>query len=197
MAGVTLTNTAKNALQEAGVEDSKFLSTKQREELYPAILKYALNYKIIILEPHDIDIALQSPTTNLNWLEAEHAASIVNELHPHTAIIDCPSPNITAYHAFVKKKLNYDDIKLILEHKAEKHIPVAAASILAKVTRDRIIQEMKKTINIDFGSGYMSDEKTQLFLQRHHTTHKTLFRQSWQSYKDIITKKQQTSLQNF
>ena len=49
------------------------------------------------------------------------------------------------------------------EHKAdENHPEVSAASIIAKVTRDKIIDELKKEIGFDIGSGYPSDPKTKL-----------------------------------
>ena len=46
------------------------------------------------------------------------------------------------------------------EHKADEKYPiVAAASICAKIMRDRKIEEIKKA-TCDFGSGYPSDPKT-------------------------------------
>ena len=49
------------------------------------------------------------------------------------------------------------------EHKAdENHPEVSAASIIAKVTRDKIIDELKEEIGFDIGSGYPSDPKTKL-----------------------------------
>ena len=49
------------------------------------------------------------------------------------------------------------------EHKAdENHPEVSAASIIAKVTRDKIIEQLKEEIGFDIGSGYPSDPKTKL-----------------------------------
>ena len=50
-------------------------------------------------------------------------------------------------------------------HKADSKIPVvAAASIIAKQTRENEIEELKNKIG-DFGSGYPSDERTIKFLK--------------------------------
>lgn len=196
MAGVILTESASLRLKELGVKDSKLLTAEKRAALYGSILAEAHAYKVVILDPATIDAALASAKLNLNWLEARTAADIINELQPSQAIVDCPSPNIEAYKRYMKKLLIHD-VELVLEHKAEKHMPVAAASIVAKVTRDRIIEELKKEIGIDFGSGYMTDPLTQKFLKENYDKYHALFRKNWQSYKDIITSKKQMTLGKF
>jgi len=197
MAGVVLTESASEHLNKLGVKDSKQLTAEKREGLYGSIITEAHQYKLIILDPATIDAALSSTQLNLNWLEAHNAAQIINELNVLHAIVDCPSPNIEAYKQYMLRLLNNKSLNLVLEHKAEKHIPVAAASILAKVTRDRIIEELKKQIGIDFGSGYMTDPLTQAFLKNHYDKHHVLFRKQWQSYKDVVTEKQQMKLGTF
>src|SRR3990167_3672756 len=72
-------------------------------------------------------------------------ALILNELKPDKAIVDCPSNNIPAYKEYLQNLLTVK-MELVLEHNAEKHLQVAAASILAKVTRDRIIVDLEKKI---------------------------------------------------
>ena len=48
----------------------------------------------------------------------------------------------------------------VAEHKAdENHPEVSAASIIAKVTRDRAVEQLSKDIGIDLGSGYPSTQK--------------------------------------
>ena len=103
---------------------------------------------------------------NLNWLEADKSAEILDNLNPNKAIIDAPGNNIEKYRVYLLKKLKNKDIKLVLEHKADLNHPVvSAASILAKVTRDTEIELLKKELGIDFGSGYMTDPKTVEFLK--------------------------------
>ena len=58
---------------------------------------------------------------------------------------------------------------ILSKHKAdEKYLIVSAASILAKVCRDNMIEKLKIENNIDFGSGYPSDKKTINFLKKYN-----------------------------
>jgi len=122
------------------------------------------------ISPKEIDEAVESEETNLNWLEADHSAALINELKPDKAILDCPSPNIKAYAAYIKKRLKVE-CKIVAEHKADEKYPVvSAASILAKVTRDR---------------------------EKNYQKHPEIFRKSWKSYKALQSKKNQKKLGEF
>ena len=72
----------------------------------------------------------------------------------------------------------------------------AAASILAKVTRDRAIAEIDKKHG-ECGSGYPADELTVKFLKKNYKKLKPLFRQSWESYKNVKKGKEQKTLGGF
>lgn len=188
-------------LEWLGVKDSKMLSSSAREELFDRIREIVHDFRIEVIEPDAIDLSLKETETNLNWLEAETAARIVSELNPDTIIIDCPSPNIPAYQDYVYQRLSagvQKTARMIVEHKADvNHIVVSAASVIAKVIRDRHIDHLKSEIGIDFGSGYMSDPKTQDFLEKHHEDFAPLFRRQWQSFKDAAEKKKQKKLGEF
>jgi len=185
-------------LEWLGVKDSKLLSSQVREELFESIHEIAHDFRIELIEPDAIDLSLKEANTNLNWLEAETCARMVSELDADEIVIDCPSPNIPAYTAFISKHLSEETRKkatLIVEHKADvHHISVSAASVVAKVIRDRAVEKIKTDIGIDCGSGYMSDPKTQDFLEKYHDKYPDLFRKGWQSYKDIEEKKKQKTL---
>jgi ribonuclease HII len=197
IAGVVINSDDEKKLAAIGVKDSKLLTPKKREELFDKILKIVKNHEIIVLEPKDIDKTLADSGTNLNWLEADNSAEIINILRPERAILDCPSNNIKEYSEYVRKKLNIS-CELIAEHKADlNHIVVGAASILAKVTRDRKIEEIKKKVGKDIGSGYPADPVTQKFLLENYKKYPDIFRKSWQTYKDVINKKQQKGLGEF
>ncbi len=188
-------------LEWMGVKDSKMLSSSVREELFDRIRELVHDFRIEVIEPDAIDLSLQDTATNLNWLEAETAARLVSELDPDTIIIDCPSPNLAAYKDYVAQRLSEGVRKkaeLLVEHKADvNHIVVSAASVIAKVIRDRHIDHLKTEIGIDFGSGYMSDPKTQKFLEQHHQDYPSLFRRQWQSFKDATERKKQKKLGEF
>jgi len=179
-------------------KDSKLLTKEEREELYPKLLSVLKYYKVIIIQPAEIDKAVKGGDgLNLNKLEAHKQAEILNEFNPDQAIIDCPSNNVESYRTYLKKLLKNKNVDLILEHKAERYPLVAAASIIAKVTGDREIETTKKELGIDFGSGYMSDPKTVEFLKNNFENYPELFRKSWFPYQDLVNKKFQKSLSDF
>jgi ribonuclease HII len=197
MAGCNIKKTDIEKLDNVGVKDSKLLTPNKREELFDIIKKIVLDYKIIIVPAKEIDNALNSKDMNLNLLEAKTSADLINELKPNKAILDCPSTNIKSYSDYVKNLL-ITNTEIIAEHKADlNHTIVGAASILAKVTRDREIEKIKKEININFGSGYPSDPKTVEFLKKYYEKHNKIFRKTWSSYKRIIDAKKQTGLGDF
>ncbi len=74
-------------------------------------------------------------------------------------------------------------------NKADKLIPiVSAASIIAKVIRDTIINELHREYG-DFGSGYPSDPRTIRFLKnwvREHGDLPPIVRRSWSTVKKIL-----------
>jgi len=112
--------------------------------------------------------------------------------------LDCPSNNINAYTNYVKNLLDNKETKIISEHKADlKYVIVGAASILAKVTRDREIEKMEKTIKKKIGSGYPSDPATQEFLKKNYDKSHEIVRKSWASYKELIKKKGQKKIEEF
>ncbi len=197
MAGALLREEDAPQLKELGVKDSKLLSPEKREALEKEIQKVVVDFTLEIVEPLNIDAAIKSGL-NLNWLEGNMAAAIINRLKPDTAIIDCPSPNIQAYKEYLFHRLENKKIKLVVEHKADlNHLPVSAASILAKVARDREIEKLKQKIGFDFGSGYLTDEKTQIFLKKHFNDYENVFRKAWVSFKNVENEKQQKSLGEF
>lgn len=194
--GVVLDSSKDEELKTLGVKDSKLLSPDRRAHLYNEILKLVDSYDISVLHPSEIDSALQNPSSNLLWFEADVISSIINKLKPDTAFIDCPCANISSFNQYLKAKLN-TDTKLVSEHKADlNHPSVAAASILAKVTRDNEIVKIQEEVG-DFGSGYPSDPKTKSFLEKNYRKYPDIFRKTWQTYKNIITKKEQKGLFDF
>ncbi len=187
MCGVIIDENDIPKLEEIGVKDSKKLTPKKRKELFPKIKEVVKDFELIVVEPEEIDEALNSPHLNLNWLEAIKTAMILNKLKPVKAIVDCPSNNIDAYASYMGKFLKVK-IDLTLEHDAERYLEVAAASILAKVTRDNLIEEMKDKYG-DFGSGYPSDPKTKEFLKKNWNKYPEIFRVTWASYKKVAQPK--------
>lgn len=103
------------------INDSKKLSEKKREKLYDVIIKDALWYEVKIISPKKID--------ELNILEATRWGmyTLSYEYDVFKVLTDA---------------VKIDNPKNIPIIKGDaKSISIAAASILAKVTRDRIMKE--------------------------------------------------------
>lgn len=197
MAGVSIEEKDIETLRSMGVKDSKLLTKEKREALFEKIKDTVKQYSIMVMPPKEIDDALESEDLNLNWLEAHKAAEIINKLRPDKAIVDSPSNNCMAYSSYLRKLLDDPGMNLICMHKADvKHLEVGAASILAKVVRDREMEKIQEKYG-NCGPGYMSNEITQNFLKEHWETYPEIFRQSWISYKNHKQAKFQKTLEDF
>lgn len=193
--GFALDSSKINYLRDLKVKDSKQLSPAQRERAFRELTTIGAHH-VIIVEPAEIDKAVLAGTSdNLNWLEARKAAAILEKLQPAQAIIDCPSPNLKDFTNYILKHMSFP-LDVRCEHKADaNHEIVAAASIIAKVTRDRLIEEIKVKQKVDFGSGYMADERTSSFLLKHPEFPE--IRKSWAPYKKLMQGKVQKGLKEF
>ena len=110
------------------VNDSKKLSEKKREELYDVILENAVAVSVCAVDEKTID---EINILNATMLAMEKAINGLS-VKPELVLIDGnQNRNITANNRTVIKgdSLSYN---------------IAAASIIAKVSRDRYIREMAK-----------------------------------------------------
>lgn len=191
VAGVMIQEGEESLLE--GSKDSKKLLHKKRLELDKKIKENSI-YKIIEVYPKEIDEAVNSKIINLNWLEAYKQAEIINSLKPDKAIIDCPSPNLKAFKNYLKNLLENKNIELIVEHKAdENYITSSAASILAKVRREEIMDEIKKKYG-NTGPGYTSNDATKKFIAENYNKYPEIFRHSWSTFKRLSQKEKQKEL---
>ena len=166
IAGVMAKEEQLSKLAEIGVKDSKLLTPHRREVLAPEIRQIAVDYAIEKLTPRQIDdIVLNGRKLHkLNWLEAQTMARVIQKLKPDKAYVDASD---ILEDRFGRDVLDCLAIKIpiVSEHKADQTYPiVSAASIIAKVERDREIAELAK-VHGDFGSGYPSDPRTIDFLR--------------------------------
>ena len=195
MAGVMVKEENLPALEKLNPKDSKLLSPKQREILFKQITAIT-DYYIVISPPEEVDAALIDPELNLNKLEAIKTAEIINNLNPDKAIIDLPSNNKEAYQEYLESHIK-NKTNLHLEHKADEKYPIcSAASILAKVTRDKEIKKLQEKYG-NLGSGYPSDPTTREFLKSNWEKYPEIFRKTWATYKKVANKKSQKSLSDF
>jgi len=109
-----------------GVDDSKKLSEKKREKLYDKIISEAVSYKIVFIDEKTIDEINILEATKLGMKRAIEGLNV----KPDVMLIDAIS--------------NLDvEIKTVgIIHGDSISYNIAAASILAKVARDRYMKEI-------------------------------------------------------
>jgi len=200
MCGVLIDEERERELVNIGVKDSKLLQPKIRSMLVKEIHKIAKSIHIQIILPQEIDDALNHPSNDLNKLELQKSVVIILESRPDKVILDCPSPNTKSYKFNVENSLGKFKTKVIAEHKADFNYPVVgAASIIAKVTRDKMIDDLKKKLGVDFGSGYASDPKTVGFLAQNWNKEEfsDIFRKTWEPWKRMQISKVQSKLGDY
>lgn len=167
VAGVTVQTENLRLLVELGVKDSKLLTAKKREALYPEIIKLTQNHHVIKVPPAQIDKVVRSSRVlhKLNRLEAQTMAKIIDALKPDEAYVDAADVLEQRFGNHISECLRFKT-KIVSEHKADRTYPVvSAASIIAKVERDGEIAKLKEKYG-DFGTGYLTDVKTRVFLKR-------------------------------
>ncbi|MFP3256270.1 MAG: ribonuclease HII [Candidatus Nanopusillus acidilobi] len=183
IAGYCIEEEKIELLKSLGVRDSKELTRKQREEIYNEIIKLTDKYKYIIIDPKTIDYYVYK--NRLNYLEFENMIKIIEEIKPDKVIIDSPMVNTKKIVEYIKNNLKIN-VEIVAENKADKNYPVvSAASIIAKVIRDREIDKIKEKLNLDIGSGYPSDERTIEVLKKDYDKIKDYVRESWITIKRI------------
>ncbi len=196
-AGVLVREEDIPELVKLGVKDSKLLQPSKREALALEILKHAVKVEVKIRYPEEIDAA-RTNGLNLNKLEAQIFAEIINQLKPDVTYVDAADVNPERFSQMIKNSLVVDT-KLVSQHKADYKIPVvSAASIIAKVERDKKIRELKRFG--DVGSGYCHDPKTISFLKewaREHGELPNFVRHSWITAKNILDGLKQKVLDDF
>lgn len=177
-------------LRTINVRDSKELSPQGRAKLMSILRSVLIYMDYEIIDPVTIDNYVFRRA--LNRLEAEVTAKLIrrvlNNLDLVITYIDSPDPKAERYGELVRELVD-SDVKVVSMNKADKLIPVvSAASIIAKVTRDSIIEELHREYG-DFGSGYPSDPRTINFLRSWFMEHGDLpiiVRRSWSTIKRII-----------
>lgn len=128
-----------------GINDSKKLSEKKREELYEKIINTAIDYSICAIDNKIID--------DINILNATKQGMVncINNLHN--------TPDIVFVDAV--KGLNVSCECLPIIKGDAKSYSIAAASILAKVYRDKLMVELDKKYpqyNLKKHKGYGTKE---------------------------------------
>ncbi len=117
-----------------GIDDSKKLSEKKREELYDTILENAVAYGIGMADHETID---EINILNATKLAMKRAVESCQKMLGRESVLDLvlvDAINIEDLHVPQKAVIKGDT----------RVLAIAAASIVAKVTRDRMMKEYAK-----------------------------------------------------
>ncbi len=183
-------------LKELNVRDSKEIDSEKREELYEKITEVVKDYVVIKIPANEIDELRKR--FSLNVIEAKKMAEIINILKPKKAFVDCPQTSTEKFELLLKSMIELEDIEIIAENFADKKYPVvSAASIIAKVERDREVEKIKNMIGEDIGVGYPHDERTIRYLKKIAPDFPDFVRKSWITVQDLINQKKQKNLKDF
>jgi ribonuclease HII len=127
--------------------------------------------------------------------------TIIDCLNSNRAYVDGPDVNLEKFKRIMGKMLKFHT-ELTVEHKADSTYPVvSAASIMAKVERDREMENLKKEYGVE-GTGYPSDESTMFWMKAYLKEHKKfpekgLVRFSWDTTKQMVGDSKQRKLFGF
>jgi ribonuclease HII len=181
---------------EIDVKDSKQLSPPERERLF-GLIKKRCKVAIVVISAEEIDAIRREMT--MNACVARAHAEVIQKLKPRTAYVDACDVNPIRYAETVRNHLNIQ-CEIVSEHHADITYPlVSAASIIAKVTRDREIEKLTKKYG-DIGSGYPSDPNTIAYLSAYIDEHRSpppIARKSWKTVSAILARKSQSNLSAF
>jgi ribonuclease HII len=209
---VSVKSTSLHKFSDIGVRDSKMLSEKRRNQLYGEIESIASDIKVDRIYPKEINEAMRKHIS-LNELEATRFAALFDTIEHEVNSVYLDSPDVipqrfgTRFKMYSLKPTNVVGVKgekkkgtkytkIISEHKADVRYPVvSAASIIAKVTRDREIKKLEKELKLSIGSGYPSDYKTIDIIRKNLKTNVLdgLIREKWSTMDRI----KQTTLTNY
>jgi ribonuclease HII len=175
-----------NELKYIGVADSKKLSPKRREFLYAQLAGFKQNF--IIIGPGEIDKYVKDK--KLNIMEEIYAKKLILSSTENSRVyVDSFDVNEERLEAKLRESTGKE---VICRHHADVIYPsVSAASIIAKVVRDREIEKLHDKFG-NFGSGYPSDPRTVYFVEnaiKNHVNIDCIVRHEWKTYKNLFNNK--------
>ena len=161
---------------------------------FPIVVAYIVDYpytlwdKMLDLENYKTFIFLYSSFEDNGNLSHSIKRVSIHKQNYMTSEITVPMTNDMPSYFIGRLCKGEKETDVISMHKADAKIDVvAAASIIAKETRENEIRKLKEEIG-DFGSGYPSDERTIKFLKSFYADNgkwPTGTRKSWKTVERI------------
>ncbi len=146
-----------------GARDSKQLSAERRELIYRGLESVA-ELRSAAATPAEVDRFVVDG--KLNELEATLFGHLAREFAPAEVFADACDANARRFGSAVRRH-GGPGLVVVARHHADATDPlVGAASIVAKVRRDRAIRSLAEELGEEIGSGYPSDPTTVAFVRR-------------------------------
>lgn len=195
-----------------GFDDSKVLKEEDREKLFEKIRKHpSIGWVIEELDAPTLSKEmLRVNPVSLNVISYNAVVRILEKIRDSkkppvviTTYIDTVG-DPEHYKSYLERAVGTDFTTFVIEKKADAtYKTVSAASIIAKVTRDKLLSEWKGpigtgsglhgcTLDKNFGSGYPSDEVCVKWLERSTDNvfgFPDLVRFSWSTCRDMLIQK--------
>jgi ribonuclease HII len=184
-------------LTTIGAKDSKALSPARRERVYEDLPSLG-QCEAVVLSPREIDRYVVR--RRLNELEARAFGALVSRLRPDEAHVDACDVDARRFAREVAR-WSRAPVRIVSRHHADRDdVVVGAASIVAKVRRDRALARLARAVGHDLGSGYPSDPRTIEFLRNYLATKTrvpTWVRASWATMQRVKLTRPARTLDGF
>jgi len=161
-----------------GFRDSKQMKAEERDRLFEKLKDHPeIGYAFRSILPYEISRNMLRKSTdvyNLNEMSHDAAITLIRK------IVD--KGNVRVKKAFIdtvgnpqsyqrKLEREFPNIEFVVESKADaNYAPCSAASVVAKVVRDRMLENWNYSessdMTHDFGSGYPSDPKCKSWMEK-------------------------------
>jgi len=171
-------------LRKAGVRDSKELTPVRREMLFQRLDDLNFRKSFIIISPSEINGMMERVT--LNDIEHHFALELLQnaECEVYVDSFDVNPERLSRSLSSESGK------KVFCAHRADSTYPsVSAASIVAKVIRDREVRALSEKYG-EIGSGYPSDPRTINFLRasiENKVDLSKIVRVKWKTYQNLLS----------
>ncbi|MFB6282133.1 MAG: ribonuclease HII [Haloferacaceae archaeon] len=180
-----------------GVDDSKRLSADRRADLAARIRDRGT----VAVETVGVD-RIDDPSTDMTGLAvAAQAAAVAAVAAPGDRVLaDAADVDPDRFGRRVADAVGVP-VDVVAEHGADAaHASVGAASVVAKVERDRRMAAIAGEYDRAVGSGYPSDPTTREFLREYVREHGRLpdcARTTWRTCDDLLAAAEQSALSEF
>lgn len=187
-----------------GIADSKRLSAARRESFAATLRECSgIDVGVAVIPVDRID----DPATDMNSLTVAAQAEALSAVAVDGAeiVVDAGDVSESRFARRVREGVAErapadSEPTVAAEHGADdEHAVVGAASVIAKVERDRRVAALAEEYG-EIGSGYPSDPTTRTFLADYVRDHGELpacARSSWQTAADVLAAAEQSALSEF